>query len=54
MKFFLIEKIDTNAILDFKDNIERLRKIRKLNIKDMDKIKNLERHERDRTRIGPY
>ena len=47
MKFFLLEKRDNNAMIDFKNNIERLRKIRSLNIKNMGKIKNMERQGRN-------
>lgn len=45
MKFFLLEKRD-NAMIDFKNNIERLRKIRSLNIKNIGRIKNLKRQDR--------
>jgi len=43
MKFFLLEKKDDSELMDFidfKDNIERLRKIRSLNIKDLGRIRN--------------
>ena len=54
MKFLLLEKRDNNAMIDFKNNIERLRKIRSLNIKDISKIKNLERQDRSRAQTSPY
>ena len=39
MKFFLLEKRDNDAMIDFKNNIERLRKIRSLNITNIGRIK---------------
>ena len=48
MKFFLLEKRDNRAMIDFKNNIERLRKIRSLNIKDVSRIKNSEKQDRER------
>ncbi len=54
VKFFLLEKRENNAMIDFKNNIERLRKIRSLNIKDISKIKNLERQDRSRAQTSPY
>ena len=54
MKFFLIEKRDNDAMIDFKNNIERLRKVRSLNIKNMGRIKNSEREGRNCAQTGPY
>lgn len=54
MRFLLLEKKDDNAMIDFKNNIEILRKIRSLNIKDIDKIKNLERQGRNCAQTSPY
>ena len=54
MKFFLLEKRDNDAMIDFKNNIERLRRIRSLNIKNIGRIKNLERQDRNCAQTGPY
>ena len=54
VKFFLLEKRDNNAMIDFKNNIERLRKIRSLNIKNMGRIRNSERQDRSGAQTGPY
>jgi hypothetical protein len=54
MKFFLLEKRDNDAMIDFKNNIERLRKIRSLNITNIGRIKNLERQDRNCAQTGPY
>lgn len=54
MKLLFLEKRDNNAMIDFKNNIERLRKIRSLNIKSMGKIRNLEREGRNCAQTSPY
>jgi len=54
MKFLLLEKRDNNAMIDFKNNIERLRKIRSLNIKSIDRIKNLEKQDKDCAQTSSY
>ena len=54
MNFLLLEKRDNNAMINFKNNIERLRKIRSLNIKNIGRIKNLERQDRRRAYTSPY
>lgn len=43
MKLILLEEKKNDALIDFKDNIERLRKIRNLNIKNLYKIRNLKK-----------
>ncbi len=54
MNPLLLEKRDSNAMIDFRNNIERLRKIRDLNIKDIGKIRNSERQGKNCAQIRPY
>ncbi len=54
MNSLLLGKRDNNAMIDFRNNIERLRKIRSLNIKGIGKIKNLERQGRNCAHTCPY
>ena len=54
MKIYVLKQKDSNALIDFKNNIERLRKIRSLNIKDLNRMKSLKKQGIYSAHPGPY